>query len=90
MPDKVTPAYPVFKSYCGCSVKEPKYMRDCYYFYEEPDMGAHIPFCTKSAIDVYDPPNCNKNCPHYISNAEVRKMVKEKQTERTVWNDGSR
>lgn len=52
------------------------YQRDCYYFSEEQDMGAHIPCCDRiSGIEGYEPKNCNKDCPYYISRSKARDLI---------------
>ncbi len=54
----------------------PSYQRDCYYFSEEQDMGAHIPCCDRiSGIEGYEPKNCNKDCPYYISRSKARELI---------------
>lgn len=52
------------------------YQEDCYYFSEEQDMGAHIPCCDRiPGIEGYEPKNCNKDCPYYISRTIARELV---------------
>lgn len=54
----------------------PSYQRDCYYFSEEQDMGAHIPCCDRiPGIEGYEPKNCNKDCPYYISRSKARELI---------------
>lgn len=45
---------------------------DCYFYYEEPDMGAHIPICKLYSKLGYCP--C-ENCKDYVSEAEAYKRV---------------
>lgn len=59
-----------------CFRETPSYQRDCYYFSEEQDMGAHIPSCDRiPGIEGYEPKNCNKDCPHYISRSKARELI---------------
>lgn len=54
--------------------KPPEYRRDCFYFWEEQDMGARIPCCTlRSALG--DCP-CSPNCKDYISGSDAYKVVR--------------
>jgi len=47
---------------------------DCYYYYDDHDMGATIPCCR--LIDEYVALSC-KDCPHYITQKEVDKIIIE-------------
>lgn len=76
--NETQPAYPIFMSFCECTPREPEYARDCYYFSEEADMGAHIPCCDALEKFGYEPKGCNSKCKHYISNKEVRRIIDEK------------
>lgn len=56
--------------------ENPSYQEDCYYFSEEQDMGAHIPSCDRiPGIEGYEPKNCNKDCPYYISSGKARELI---------------
>lgn len=46
--------------------------RECYYYTEIQDMGAHIPTCTRQ--DNLGVCPCN-NCKNYILTAEVNKII---------------
>lgn len=48
--------------------------RDCCFYHEEPDMGAHIPTCKCYAILGYCP--CDK-CEKYLSKFEADKAVRK-------------
>lgn len=57
--------------------KPPEYRRDCFYFWEEQDMGARIPCCTlRHALG--DCP-CSPTCKDYISGTEVYEVVRNYQ-----------
>lgn len=59
-----------------CLRETPTYQEDCYYFSEEQDMGAHIPCCDRiPGIEGYEPKNCNKDCPYYISRSKARELI---------------
>ena len=59
-----------------CFQETSSYQRDCYYFSEEQDMGAHIPCCDRiPGFDGYEPKNCNKDCPYYISRSKARELI---------------
>ena len=61
--------------YCGCGVEVPKkYKEDCYFYYEEPDMGAHIPTCNYFGKLGFCP--CD-GCKKHIKNQEIFKKAKE-------------
>lgn len=63
----------------------PLIRRDCFFFHEEHDMGARIEICGYSDKSyescLAEGLNC-KDCPIYISMAEVRGLVLEKLRER--------
>lgn len=54
--------------------------KDCYFYYEDNDMGAKVPNCKKE-IDYGSCP-CSANCKHYITNKEVMELVNKKLSER--------
>ena len=67
---------------CGCGYHS-DYKDDCYFYKEEHDMGARIPWCGYEVRCEFRPLNeCPKDCPNYISKSEafsiVSKYVKEK------------
>ncbi len=59
-----------------CFRETPTYQEDCYYFSEEQDMSAYIPSCGRIlGIEGYEPKNCNKDCPYYISRSKARELI---------------
>ena len=62
---------------CCCNMPSGNdtFQTDCYYYYEDQDMNAHIPCC--SVNGQYEPNNCNEKCPNYITNKQVNLLVKE-------------
>lgn len=59
---------------CGCSI-QPKERTDCYFYHEEHDMGARIPFCSyHNGSFGYCP--C-KDCDKFLSKSEASKVVWE-------------
>lgn len=76
-PPTPSPGPYVVRSYfpgCGCH-QEPQYKTDCYYYYEEQDMHAHIPCCSVSG--EFEPKNCNEFCKNYITKKQVADLAKE-------------
>lgn len=71
------PYYPINPVSWFQEIREtPSYQEDCYYFSEEQDMGAHIPCCDRiPGIEGYEPKNCNKDCPYYISRSKARDLI---------------
>lgn len=67
-------------SFCGCrdELETDKYQEDCYYYYEEQDMHAHIPCCSKSG--KMEPKNCNASCPHYITHRKANEIISSYQS----------
>lgn len=66
------PHYPIDFQCCGCSSK--KFMcDDCYFYSEEHDMGATVPYCSHlhKVLDSKAP-----ECIYHFSNKRVRSMVK--------------
>ena len=51
--------------------------RDCYYFYEEPHVGAHIPQCRLHAYFGQCPCVDKNDCNQYVSREDVNKLVQE-------------
>lgn len=69
------PISPVrFGNIYGCNRNEVIHKTECYYYYEEQDMGAHIPCCRYHKKYGYCP--CD-NCEHYISKQSVDRVVRE-------------
>lgn len=59
-----------------CFRETPSYQEDCYYFSEDQDMSARIPSCDRiPGIEGYEPKNCNKDCPYYISRSKARDLI---------------
>ncbi len=48
---------------CSCQPQPSKFREDCYWYDEERDMGARIPFC--KARDIYPLEKCYIDCMHY-------------------------
>lgn len=69
---------------CGCSYVNP-YRADCYYHYEEHQMGATIDCCFKKGKCLGDCP-C-EGCDSYISKAEVSKIIAEYHRKRQTESD---
>lgn len=59
---------------CGCTPEQPERKEDCYFYEEDNDMGARIPFCTYHG--GYGECPC-KGCDKYISKANARKIIME-------------
>lgn len=58
---------------CGCGVNyHEKYNRECYFYDEEQDMGAHIPYC--SYLHKLDSFNCD-GCRYFRNRREIRKRI---------------
>lgn len=71
------PIYPYQQCGCGCGCfaeTDDPIKRDCYYYYEAHDMGAHIDCC--SLVRGFGVCPC-KNCKDYVSNEEISKVVEE-------------
>lgn len=64
-----------FFGMCGCSGPQKIVKEDCYFYHEEPQMGATIPTCSYHNKGLGDCP-CEE-CKKYISRSDVYKMVKE-------------
>ena len=47
---------------------------DCYFYHEEPDMGAHIPCCNYKNFGYGICP-C-KECEHYLSKTDAYRLIK--------------
>ena len=50
----------------GCGINYPHCKEDCYWYKEEPHMGAHIPYCQNKGGNYIEPKDC-ENCEHYHS-----------------------
>ena len=50
----------------GCGTNYPHCKEDCYWYNEEPHMGAHIPYCQNKGGNFIEPKDC-ENCEHYHS-----------------------
>ena len=57
---------------CGSDYQD-KYKKDCYFYNEEHDMGATIPFCGYQSYASWVCP-C-KDCKHYLSKDTVHDLV---------------
>ena len=70
----------------GCGINYPHCKEDCYWYKEEPHMGAHIPYCQNKGGNFIEPKDC-ENCEHYHSkykktNANhIRSMTDEELAE---------
>ena len=71
----------------GCGINYPHCKEDCYWYKEEPHMGAHIPYCQNKGGNYIEPKDC-ENCKHYHSkykktNADrIRTMMDEELAEK--------
>lgn len=74
---KVSPYQISNIGFCGCGmpISDNRFREDCYFYYEEPDMGAHIPTCNYYKKLGYCP--CNK-CDKFFDKSEVHSIIKEK------------
>lgn len=50
------------------------YQTDCYFYSEDNDMGAIIPWCS-SRHCVLNDGDCNKDCKDYIIHPEIMKLI---------------
>ena len=50
----------------GCGTNYQHCKEDCYWYEEEPNMGAHIPYCQNKGGNYIEPKDC-ENCEHYHS-----------------------
>ena len=50
----------------GCGINYPHCKEDCYWYKEELDMGAHIPYCQNKGGNHIEPKDC-ENCEQYHS-----------------------
>ena len=68
----------MISNYCTCGysyIQSKSYEDSCYFYDEDIDMGARIPWCSyKSTVD---PENCNKNCKYYFYRKKVFNLIKE-------------
>lgn len=58
---------------CGC--QKPLHKTDCYFYFEERQMGGSIPTCSYYNKGLGDCP-C-EGCKKYVSNADISNIVKE-------------
>lgn len=80
------PSFPTFNA-CCCGGQEEKYKRDCYFYHEDFDMGATIPYCT---YDNKGFGHCScKDCDHFLDKAEANKIVRADIEEKESKNNGS-
>lgn len=60
-------SYVLQSCFCSCDIDDCK--RDCYWYDEVQEMGAHIPICGKR-----DSVEC-RNCKYYLSKSEANKII---------------
>lgn len=61
------PTFTPYQSlFYGCGINYPRCKEDCYWYKEEPNMGAHIPCCQSKGGNYIEPKDC-ENCEHYHS-----------------------
>ena len=62
--------------FCGYNYIQPtSFEKSCYFYDEDKDMGATIPWCCyKNKID---PEDCNKKCKYYFPEQKVFNLIKE-------------
>lgn len=53
--------------------EKPSYAKDCFFFEEDQDMNATLPYCAYQH-DVY-PRGCCKTCKQYVSKQQARDLV---------------
>ena len=53
----------------GCGINHSRCKEDCYWYREEQDMCAHIPYCQSKGGNYIEPEDC-ENCEHYHSKYE--------------------
>lgn len=58
------------------------FKRDCFWYSEEPDMGARLSFCElhKDGLEPIEPELCYK-CPKYLDSADAREFVRKNYKE---------
>lgn len=63
-------------SFCGCNmpISNNEFRKDCYFYYEEPDMGAHIPTCNYYEKLGYCP--CD-GCKKFYKKSDVFSLIKK-------------
>lgn len=60
----------------GCGISEESEKRkDCHFYHEEPDMGAHIPCCIRTKKLGVCP--CSPECKDYISEREINQVISD-------------
>lgn len=77
---------PYAAMFSGCGTNYPRCKEDCYWYREEPDMGAHIPYCdckNKFPIEWVDCKDCEQYHSKYrATNADmIRAMSDERLAE---------
>lgn len=66
--------WPIVGGCCGCGA-ERKEKTDCYFYYEDHDMGATIPCCLYFSESYHELP-C-EGCEKYFTKAEAFRIIKE-------------
>jgi len=61
---------------CWCDWRE-NYATDCYFYSEDKDMGASIPWCSYAHCILEDG-DCSKSCKRYICGSAMREANDEK------------
>ena len=81
-----TPAYFPMNPF-PCRYESPKFQEDCYFYEEEQDMGAHIPWCNKKG--EREPKDCDKEkCPYYISKRKANETILAYTEQKVIVKDG--
>ena len=86
MADNVpTPSYPCIPRFtCGCKDWREDFKTDCFYYSEDIDMGAIIPWCSHEHTTL-EAMECN-GCKNYISKREVYEVASQILEERRESN----
>lgn len=73
-------------NFCGSVLQDWRedFKTDCYFYTEDHDMGATIPWCTSKKA-ICEPHQCN-GCQDFISKAEVNDIVSHIVEERRADN----
>lgn len=67
--------FTAYFSHCPCQCEmERKTKENCYWYHEEQDMGAHIPYCSKR--DLFPLEDCG-DCSEYIDKRRKLKITVE-------------
>lgn len=58
------------------------FKRDCFWYSEEPDMGATLSFCEchKNGLEPIEPGLCYK-CPKYLNSSDAHEFVRKNYKE---------